>query len=151
MVAERKLGVLEPDEDAPIALVKDAAAASDVQPRNDLVDQLPFAFGRQSCEDFLIIEYSTGEDRLIAAGSPRPQGVEVGKARNRINQPPLLHVAPTEHGPDGRDHSDCGHDVDEDQAHFEQNGCGHKYGQTAGEEQVAICLTLPEGAEAHYA
>ena len=48
MVAKRLLGLLEPRENAAIALVKNALGSANLQPRNDLVDELALSVGRQS-------------------------------------------------------------------------------------------------------
>ena len=67
MIAERLLRLFEPGEDAAIALVKNAIGRSDVQPGDDLVDQLALAARRQGGDDFLVVEHARGDERLLAA------------------------------------------------------------------------------------
>ena len=67
MVAERLPRLLEPGENAAIALIEDAVGRADLQPGDDLLDQLALAVRRQGRDDFLVIEHARRDERLLAA------------------------------------------------------------------------------------
>ena len=52
MVAEGQLRILEPGEDAAVALVERALGSADAKARHDLLDQLALAVGRKGGERF---------------------------------------------------------------------------------------------------
>ena len=67
MIAERRLGILEPGENPAVAVIEGAVACREPEARNDLLDELAFAVGRERRSNFLVIENPRGDQRLGAS------------------------------------------------------------------------------------
>ena len=67
MIAERLPRVFEPGENAGVALIEHPVGRADLQPGDDLFDQLSFAVAGQRRDDFLVVQKPRGNERLLAA------------------------------------------------------------------------------------
>ena len=97
MIAERLLRLLEPGEDAAVALVENAVAASRPSAATTICSiKLALAVRRQGRDDFLVVEDARGDERLLAAVAVGAQRVEVGQAGIGLTRPRCTIPPPAE-------------------------------------------------------
>ena len=122
MVAEGQLGLLEPGEDAAVALVQRAIGRADAKARHDLVDQLPLLFGREGGRDLRIIQDARRDQRLVAARLVGTKRAEVRQARDGVHQSALLPPAQSESGRYHQDGEQRRGDIDEQKCSLRRQG-----------------------------
>src|SRR5438067_9063849 len=104
MIAEWLVRLLEPRENARIALVEQPIWRADFQPRDDLLDQLALAVWRQSRDDLLVIQDACRNERLLAAIGVRPKRAEVRQVRDWIDEAARAVSPPAERARNGQEH-----------------------------------------------
>ena len=142
MIAEGCLGLFEPGEDSPVALVEHALGSADPQPRYNLLDQVSLAVRRQGRDDLFEIQHPGGDQCLATPGPVGPERIEIRQVRHRIDQSAYAEPAPGQHRANHKHDEQSRSDVDKDQMGFEENGSPEKqrYGRSEHREPMRRAL-----------
>src|SRR5206468_5758105 len=111
-----------PSECSTVALVEYPPGRADIQPRDDLLDELALLIGRKRRNDFLVIENAGRNERQVSTLPVRAKGIEVGQIRYGIDETSSAVAAPAENRSNDHQNEEAGRDVDENQIGFEEHG-----------------------------